>query len=492
MARAIAVGRDGIRLPRQYDGPLDVRFAGHRVWSFTTVRDATATDDGLHVAWPASLVPHLKGRAEVEVASHNGGDTLFAGTVAFDRSTEPLVLADDLGHPLSVDKSGRLQRTGEDFTDASRRELVDAAHRVLVDLTEKCGLDAYLCYGGLLGAARTGHMIGHDSDLDLSYLSAHTHPLDIIRECRGAERLMASLGWQVVRMSAANFKIWVPLPSGKRAGVDVFGSFHIGEHFHLTGSLRGTLDRSAILPFGTIDLEGISFPAPADLDAFLAYTYGPSWKIPDPAFHFDHPPESIERMSQWFRGSRHRLKHWAEVYAPANSARLSREPSGFVRWAAARMAPGDPVLELGSGAASDLVWLNQNGHPTEGSDYCTPARHRGRERLAEAGVRTAYRVINLESASSVLRWGTRYAHADKPRHLYVRGVVEELTPIGRDGLWRFASMTGRRGTRMFVEYAESLGATVEREIDRHGGSILEQTRVRGGHRRIVVTWKAAS
>ena len=42
------------------------------------------------------------------------------------------------------------------------------------DLTEECGLDTYLMYGCLLGAIRDGHMIGHDSDADVAYLSAST------------------------------------------------------------------------------------------------------------------------------------------------------------------------------------------------------------------------------------------------------------------------------------------------------------------------------
>ena len=41
------------------------------------------------------------------------------------------------------------------------------------DLTEGCGLEAYLNYGALLGAVRDGAMIAHDSDTDVCYLSQH-------------------------------------------------------------------------------------------------------------------------------------------------------------------------------------------------------------------------------------------------------------------------------------------------------------------------------
>ena len=504
----------GIRLSRAYDGPLDVLIAGHRVWSFSTSRDAVRAGTGLFVAWPQPLAALLEGRAEVALVPHNGGDPLFSGPIRFGRSTAPLELVDDLGHPLSLDKGGRLQRTFDDFADESRVELIAAARRVLDDLTERCGLDAYLCYGGLLGAARSGRMIGHDSDLDLAFLSKYTHPFDIIQECRRAERQMAALGWKVVRMSAANFKIWVPLPSGKRAGVDVFGSFHINDHFHITGSLRGRLDRAAILPFGTIELEGVEFPAPADVSQFLEFTYGPGWRVPDPAFHFDHPLANVQRMSHWFRGSRNRLPHWQEFYKGPH-LKVPSTPSKFAAWAQQRMEPGSPVVELGAGTGRDAVWLAQRGHPTVTSDYCAGARAAVTAAARAAEVRAPYRPINLESLQSALVAATRIAHEPEPRNIYARGLIDALAPTGRLGLWRFCAVAGRRGGLTFLEFrthASRFQPTyfgrhqrtfadpdrIVAEIERHGGAVVERAQGRGlaplGKEdpiicRLVVSWK---
>jgi len=58
-------------------------------------------------------------------------------------------------------------------------------------------------------------------------------------------------------------------------GVDVFGSFYIGDHFHVMATLRGRLDRDRVTPSGSIDLEGVELPASRDVEAFLAFTYGP-------------------------------------------------------------------------------------------------------------------------------------------------------------------------------------------------------------------------
>ncbi|RNM17539.1 hypothetical protein [Nocardioides pocheonensis] len=511
---ATHIDAKGIRLSHAYDGPLDVLFGGHRVWSFTTARDAVKAGGGLFVEWPKPLAARLEGQADVTLVPHNGGDPLFSGPIRFGDSTVPLLLVDDLGNPLSLDKGGRLQRTFDDFADESRAELVAATRRVLDDLTHACGLDAYLCYGGLLGAARSGRMIGHDSDLDLGFLSRYTHPFDIIQETRAAERTMASLGWQVVRMSAANFKIWVPLPSGKRAGVDVFGSFHINDHFHITGSLRGRLDRDAIVPFGEIELEGVTFPAPADLERFLEFTYGPGWRVPDPAFHFDHPPANVRRMSHWFRGARNRLPHWQEFYQGPHR-RVPAGPSAFVTWAEERMEPGSPVVELGAGTGRDAVWLIQHGHHVLTSDYCAGARKATIASAEAAGVYAPYRPTNLESLKSSLVSATRIAHEPEPRHIYARGVIDAIAPTGRLGLWQFCRVAGRRGGLTFLEFRTPASrglptffgdhprtyadpdAVVE-EIARHGGTVVERVEGRGLARlgqedpvvcRLVVSWR---
>ena len=504
----------GIRLSRPYDGPLDVLIGGNRVWSFSTNRDAVRAGNGLFVAWPKPLAALLDGLADVALVPHNGGEALFTGPIRFGRSTAPLRLVDDLGHPLSLDKGGRMQRTFDDFADESRVELIAAAHRVVVDLTEQCGMDAYLCYGGLLGAARSGRMIGHDSDLDLAFLSRYTHPFDIIRENRAAERRMTELGWKVARMSAANFKIWVPLPSGKRAGVDVFGSFHINEQFHITGSLIGRLDRDAIVPFGEIELEGVTFPAPADVPRFLEFTYGPGWRTPDPAFHFDHPPANVRRMSQWFRGARNRLPHWQEFYKGPH-AKVPTTPSRFAGWAHERMEPGSPVVELGAGTGRDAVWLARNGHPVVVSDFCGGAKAASLAAAREAEVRTSYRPINLESLRSVLTAASRIAHEPAARNIYARGLIDALAPTGRLGLWRFCAIAGRRGGSTFLEFrthASRLQPThfgrhqrtyadperIIAEIERHGGTVVERLQGRGlaplGNEdpvicRLVVSWK---
>jgi hypothetical protein len=493
---AARVDDEGIHLPDAPDAPVDVLFAGHRLWSFNPARDGTRSGRGVLVAWPEPIQERLAGTAHVVVEPHAGGTRLFDEQVSFGDSEDPLEFTDDKGHPLTLDKGGRLQRTFDRMDEASLTELITASRRVLDDLVDHCGLDAYLCYGGLLGAVRTGHMIGHDSDVDLAWISAHTHPFDIVRESRDAERTMRERGWRVVRMSAANFKVWAPLPNGKRAGVDVFGSFHIGSYFHLTGSLRGRLRRDQVLPFQTVTLEGVEFPAPADLDTFLAYTYGPGWRVPDPAFHFDHPYENTQIMGHWWRGTRRRLWYWAPFYESGQASKVPTEPSSFARHVAGRVEAGARIVELGSGTARDAIWFVQQGYDVTASDFSGAARKVAAAAARKAGVPLPWTFYNLESTYSTLTGAAQLAHEPGPKHVYARLLVDSIDPEARASLWRFCSMVGRSGGRTFLEFrtAESRGEpahfgqhirtyarvpVVEAEIAARGGTVLDKSVGRG-------------
>jgi hypothetical protein len=458
VTRGIIVSAEGLTVPASLSGAVDVVLDGQRVWSFNPDRDGRPEGDRhrLSVPWPAALTPHLDGFADVELVEHVSREVLHSQTVHFGDRTDRVRVVDDDGNPLAVDKGGRLQRDFSNTDLSAREDIMDALEKVLHDLALECGLDAYLMYGCLLGAVRDGHMIGHDSDADVAYLSRHHHPFDIIRECTAVTRRMRRLGWQVVRMSGANFKVWVPLPDGRRCGIDVFGSFHIGGRFYVTGSLTGTLDPSALLPFGTVTLEGREIVAPARPDEVLAFTYGPGWRVPDPAFHFDHDPVDVRRMDAWFRGPRRRLRFWHDFYKGPDSARVPTAPSLFARWVQEwleeRRDGPTRVLDVGAGTGRDSVIFAGAGHPVTALDFSTYGMRRTRDLRAVQPARVTTRWLNLEDLRSVLVTGARFAHQEGSREVYARGLLDTLGPSGRDNFWRFASMVQRRGGETFLEF----------------------------------------
>jgi SAM-dependent methyltransferase len=492
VGREFAVASSGITLPDWVSGPVDVLFDGERIWSFNPARDARRRGDHQLVPWPQPLRPYLEGVTEASLVSHVDGESLFSTEARFGKGTsERIRLVDPEGHPLALDKGGRLQRTFSNTGAATREQIVDAVDRVLRDLREECELDAYLSYGCLLGAVRDGHMIGHDSDADVSYISKYTHPFDIIRESYRAYRVMRRRGWRVVRMSGADFKVWVPLPDGRRCGIDVFGSFHIGEYFHVMGSLRGHLDRSVVLPLGTVTLEGRELPAPHRPEEFLEFTYGPGWRVPDPAFHFDHDRAVVRRMDAWFRAARRRYRLWHDFYKSRQATKVPTEPSRFACWAQERLPAGAHVLDAGCGNGRDAVWLAAQGHPVVGLDFAGTHRPFVQRLAKEHDVKVRHQALNFENLRAVLISGARLAFDEHTHEVYARGLLDALSDDARANFWRWASMVQRRGGRTYVEFRTPASrkerklfgphyrqfldpADVVREIEERGGHVTEQ------------------
>ena len=435
-------------------------FDGQRVWSFNPDRDgAPSSVAGRAVGWPKALERHLDGVARSSWSATPPDEVLHTRASPSVRAPGASASNDRDGHPLAVDKGGRLQRDFSNTETSAREEVMDALEQVLHDLRSECDLDAYLMYGCLLGAVRDGHMIGHDSDADVAYLSKHHHPFDIIRECTDATRRMRALGWQVVRMSGANFKVWVPLPDGRRCGIDVFGSFHIGDRFFVTGSLTGTLDRSALLPFGTVTLEGREIVAPAKPEEVLAFTYGPDWRIPDPAFHFSHDPADVRRMSAWFRSSRRQLRLLAGLLQESRLRACPHRTVALRRMGAAtahrarRGAGTRPRRRLRHRPRRGVLRAPGPPRRSAGLHERRPQAHPAAAQ-PERGIEVTRRALNLEDLRSVLITGARLAHEPGVRHIYARGLLDTLGPTGRDNFWRFASMAQRRGGETFVEFRD--------------------------------------
>jgi SAM-dependent methyltransferase len=443
-----------VLVPRDESGTLTVSFDGAYVWSFTTPRDGTWSPRGWRVSWPRALRPHLSGTTRLSF--DRDGDRRYEATVSFGGSTEPLRLVDSRGHRLAVDRAGHLTRVFSETADDTRRQVVEGARRALRDLRE-LGYEAHLSYGCLLGAVRSGRMIGHDSDADLAYLSPFTTPAEVMLESFRMERELRALGWRLVRMSGADLKLLHSLPDGRAVHIDVFGAFHVGGTFYQLGGRSGVLPASAITPASTVTLEGVELAAPADPEAVLAFLYGPSWRVPDPAFHNEDPPGGLRRIQGWMRGTRIDVAEWNELYRDRHRE-IPRRPSEFARWTRERLHPDDPLADLGCGTGRDTAWFVRRGHPVLAYDFSGTALRMTRRRVSHAGADPdTVRALTLNDRRSVLVAGAELARTSSPVNLYARGLVGCLDAEARDLLWLLASMSLRRGGSLFLEFRTGRG-----------------------------------
>lgn len=472
MSSDVDVATSGIAIPDRLTEVTDVFFGDQRVWSFNPPRDSVAGRAGRRVPWPERLAPFLKGTTVVTLRSHAGGETYFEGEVTFGDSRKQVRVTDKHGNQLAVDKSGRLQRTFARSDDSMREFLMDGIEGVLEDLRTVCGLDAFLAYGCLLGAVRNGHMIGHDSDADLSYLSEYTHPFDIARESRQAAEKMRQRGWTVIQMSGGTFKVWVGQGSGTRVGIDVFAAFFVDGTFHVVPAVRGELPRSSVLPTSTVTLEGRSIPAPASPEHWLELTYGPTWRTPDPAFKFEPAREMSRRVDGWLREARTNVRYWHDFYRGRASWQVPKKPSLFAAWVDAQLPAGQQIVDVGAGNGRDSVWLAEQGHTVLAHDRDINARRKTRRLATKRGVTVTTEQLNLNELGSVLVSGARMAHGAEVHHVYARFLLDALHDRARPNFWRWAQMVQRRGGLTFLEFRTDRSAGEPTAFAEHARQFL--------------------
>jgi len=442
--------------PLSADLVVDVRFDDRRVWSFWVLRDGVSTTPsgegraGRVVRWPASLRPHLDGVTRLVVAGHLSGDVLLDDEVSFGTSTSRIQVVDHTGAPLAVDAVGHLTPTFENRDAAQVAPLLDSIEQLLAALHE-LGIDAFPAYGTLLGAVRGGALIGHDSDADLGYVSRFSTPVDVIRESFQLERQLTRRGYRVHRYSAAAFRVDVVEPDGFVRGLDVFGGFLEGGNLILLGEIHTPFARESIFPLGTTTLEGRTLPAPARPDDLLAATYGPGWRVPDPAFVFAKPDSTYRRLNSWFRGTGVNRREWDAMYSKAALRAPRSSPSSLAVHVAAD-APDGLVVDVGCGRGSDLAWLARQGRRGWGLDFAPEGFARVAAQASEKDWPVEFREFNLLEWRQVATTAALLAHREEAPVLMARHLVDAVPVEARLALWQLGSVALRRGGRMYVDF----------------------------------------
>jgi SAM-dependent methyltransferase len=217
------------------------------------------------------------------------------------------------------------------------------------------------------------------------------------------------------------------------------------------GEIGTAFEEDWIFPLGSCDLGGRPMPVPARPEKLLEATYGPGWKVPDPAFQFATPDRTVRALDDWFRGTQPGIRHW-ERHSHIRPGQALRPPSVLAKQAArAARELGADVLDVGAGRGSDSLWLAEQGLAVTAYDYVPRALELARERAQQAGLDLDVRSLNLTEWRSVLAEGARLAHDPRPRVVLARHVLDATSAAGRESFARLCSMALREGGRVFAE-----------------------------------------
>jgi SAM-dependent methyltransferase len=482
---------EGLWLPAECTEVVDVLLGEHRVFTGVPTRYEVDPASGLRlVPWPGVLRPHLTGHSQVLVRSHVSGQVWIEAGFAFDDRDVETSVRDDEGYPLAVDKWHFLVRTFDSSDPALGRHLLDDLSRLLRLMNDELGVPAFIAYGTLLGAVRSGRFIGHDNDADIAYVSHFEHPADIARESFRIERGLVANGWRVNRSTGGFLRVWADDGDDAQRKIDLFTGYFIGDLFAIERWVCAPLARESLLPLSTVVLEETEFPAPARPEDLLAATYGEEWRVPDPAFTFRVFRDIARRSSGWFGEFWLNQFRWS---AEAVDQGPGGEPSAFARWVEPQLG-ADLVTDIGCGTGADAVWLGREGREVVGLDYADEAIKLAAQASRATGANARFEELSLLDLRGCLSTAARLALRDRGRgSATARGVVDVLTPEGRRHLWLLCRILLGGGGRLFLELSDDEG--VGDEVRANAGTVVSHEWVSDGAQRVcrmVVTWDETS
>lgn len=428
-------------------GPIDVRFDGRRVWTFTPDRRRGA----IHAIWPIGLAERLSGRAELSIASTRDGTVLARADVVFGDADVPLSLMDDDGRPLVVNKWGELSTEFASSDPGLTDRILDLA-RNIVGVLEQAGHTVMITSGTLLGWVRDRALLPNDDDADLALLvTSSESPADVAIVGLEARRLLTDAGYTVTLHSAVHLQVRLGGDGPDAASYcDVFLGFFRDQDYCQPFHLRSTVPRSSLYPVETVELSGRSLPAPPVPEDWLAACYGPTWQIPDPGFTFQTPSSTRDRYENWFGSFNFGRDFWDSHWQVDREHALSLVHARVVGDAAGRVG-ASTIVDAGCGSGR---WTAQiaGAHAIRAFDFSAEALARARRRLpSDARIGN----VNLADGRDVLEEEIAVS-AHGPVVLSFHDLLHSLTIETRANALRLAHSALRAGGAVVATFPAEL------------------------------------
>ncbi|MGQ0465187.1 MAG: methyltransferase domain-containing protein [Sporichthyaceae bacterium] len=324
---------------------------------------------------------------------------------------------------------------------------------------DEYGLEAFATYGAVLGAIREGTFIGHDNDIDIGYISAHSDPAGVAEELRTICHGLIDRGYRV--QCKRNHAV-IRAPGNWWHRADIFPHFWDPE-----GVLRfpfgyaGTTDIRREDWQGTREVPlGIGrLSIPANAEQMLETLYGALWRQPNPGFNWNLDRRGRVAEAALSADDCERIwweSHWA--HEP------DREQSLFAGWLLRRDDVPHTVVDLGCGGGRDAFAFAESGRAVVAVDRSPRALARVRAGADERGLAIDTRACDLADADRV---GELVRAAPGPVLCYVRFVLHALAEPVADALLAAIACELEPGDVLALEFRAALAQDETKPEVRH-------------------------
>lgn len=319
----------------------------------------------------------------------------------------------------------------EDF----KNSLLKAIKKLTVIYKEEFQVDLFLTYGTLLGAVRENDFIGHDFDVDLTYLSKQSDGYKIAEESSEILNEIAANNVSDVSFQTGHCGQYkVKVKEGEHTfSIEIFVSFIKDQRFYQLFWLAGQHSPDIVLPLKTRKFKDIEFLIPNKEEYYLESIYGKDWRTPNPDFKYDMSTVDWT-VFQEFLPSANR-QYWNKYYNRKIYKDVwSIKPSPFCLEVSRRVNDRTSVLEIGCGNGRDsyhLATVSKNvtavDYSQKGIEFCTKTAE-------ERDINVNFSVLNLYNLTEVL--GFAKQNKDCFDIIYARFLVHAISLAGEKNLIR--------------------------------------------------------